>query len=74
LPATEFMDHMKLRSRAHPAHGHPIVAAGGAQPLMVEEFLTAMGGTRRRNRCRHVADRTTSAAIFVLGPRRWSGV
>jgi hypothetical protein len=25
-----------------------------------------MGGSRRHNRCRHVADRT-SAAIFVLG-------
>jgi hypothetical protein len=74
LPATEFMDHMKLRSRAHPAHDHPIVAAGGAQPMMVEELLTAMGGSRRRNRCRYVADRTTSAAIFALGPRRWSSV
>jgi hypothetical protein len=39
LPATKFMDHMKLRSRAHLAHGHPIVAAGGAQPLMVNELL-----------------------------------
>ena len=74
LPATKFMDHVKLRSRAHPVHSNPNVAAGGAQPLMVEELLAAMGGSRRRNRCRHVANRTTSAAIFVLGPRRWSNV
>jgi hypothetical protein len=74
LPATKFMDHMKLRSRAHPVRGDPFATAGGAQPLMVNELVAAMGGSRRRNRCRHVADRTTSAAIFVLGPRRWSNV
>jgi len=33
------MHHMELRSRAHPVHGDPVVATGGAQPLIVNALL-----------------------------------
>src|SRR5713101_6669969 len=70
------MKHMEAPSRGHPVHGDPFVTTGVAQPMVVSEPLTAILGSQWRDRPRHVANRTTSAAdmIVVVGPRRRKGV